>query len=274
VFGFSSFFPACALSAFFLFGSLLVGQVSSFIVLWRGTLKDLLITYNNSELVIGKYIFRGATMVFVDLPRGSSRDDKIYFSTGFYDGIIKQVCSRVGSFCGGLIVVIGSRKLGLGVLLGVVAFVPKASLPSPVDKMIVVFEALALGLASLLIVKWGATFASLIDGLLLTLFRAWFFPFSLVFALVFGLLIDGSFHLLGVASEGRAKTVRLMAAVSVSTALTGVLSMVVTTATGVMPNVPLVYLVILVVGVINGVAAGYLASVIWNRRVKTFKRIV
>lgn len=163
---------------------------------------------------------------------------------------------------------INSKRLATATMMGVAAFLSKAFLPSPIDKMLIMFEALALAMASLMLVKWGAIYASLIDGLLLSVFRAWLLPFSLVFALVFGMLIDGSFQVLKISSSDELKTRRLMLALSTSAAITGLASMIVTTAMGMMPIVPVLYVAILVIGVGNGAVAGYLASMIWNKQIR------
>ena len=65
-----------------------------------------------------------------------------------------------------------SRQLILITLLGTVAFVSTGFLPSPFDKIVIVFQALALALGSLIMPRGGATSVALINGALLTILRS------------------------------------------------------------------------------------------------------
>ena len=142
--------------------------------------------------------------------------------------------------------IVSSKKLTVATLLGTVAFISNGFLPSPVDKMFILIQALSFALSSLVIAKSGAVYASLVNGILLSLFRTGFFPFSLFFSVIYGLLIVFSLTL--------------------ATGITGVASMFLTTVMGLIPMVASMYLAVLVVGVLNGVAASYLTLLIWNRQ--------
>jgi hypothetical protein len=161
--------------------------------------------------------------------------------------------------------IFSSKKFTIATLLGTVAFVSNGFLPSPIDKMFIVIQALAFALGSLLIAKSGAIIASFINGLLLSLFRAGFFPFSLVFSLIYGGLIDGVFYVFKVNEGTNVKARRLIISLGVVTGLTGFISMFLTTALGLLPMVTEMYVGVLAVGILNGVIAGYLTLTIWNR---------
>jgi len=138
--------------------------------------------------------------------------------------------------------------------------------------MFIVVHALLLALGALLLQRMGATYVAVIGGVLTALWRTAFAPFSLVFALLYGLLVDGFFFLLRVNTKDKVKTGRLMASMTVSTALVGLLSYYVTVFPfGLFPRNLALEVAILVVGTLNGTLAGYLASIIWNGHLKNAK---
>ena len=94
-----------------------------------------------------------------------------------------------------------SKKVAVIALLGTLAFISNAFLPSPIDKMVIGIQALCFSLASLLVAKGGAVYASFVTGLLLIVLRPGFFPFSLLFSLFYGLLIEGLFNSLKLGRE-------------------------------------------------------------------------
>ena len=156
--------------------------------------------------------------------------------------------------------------------MGTIAFVSTGFLPSPIDKMFIMFQALAFALSSLTLKKGGATLASLVNGVLLSISRAAFFPFSLLFSVAYGSLIDLLFHVIKVTPKiSPIKTERLAIALALATGITGVISMYITTLIGLVPMVPTLYLGILVAGVLNGIIAAYLTTLIWNRSI--FRRL-
>ena len=88
-------------------------------------------------------------------------------------------------------VAIESRNVALIVLFGVLIFILKTFLPFPFDKFLVVFQALLLALGSLLISVLGATSVSLISGILTAFLRVSTASTIILFALIYGLLVDG-----------------------------------------------------------------------------------
>jgi len=162
-----------------------------------------------------------------------------------------------------------SKRIAIGALFGVVIFLSAIVLPTPIDKMFIIVQATLLGLSSLLVKRLGATYAATVGGLLMSLWRAAYAPFSLVFAIAYGLLVDGSFYLFRVRKpDGKVQTRRVVASLTLSTAVVGLSSTYITVSIGLMPMIPALYAIIIVVGGINGVLAGFVTSFIWNRYLK------
>lgn len=158
-----------------------------------------------------------------------------------------------------------SIRLTISTLFGIIIFLSKFLLPTPLDKMLVGIQATLLGLSSLLIGRFGATYTGLVSGGLLTILRSEFAPFSLIFAIAYGLMVDGFFHMFKVRENDDVKRGRVMIALSLSTVLIGVLSIWVTTIVELVPMIPLLYLTIILAGVPNGALAGYLTALIWKK---------
>ncbi|MCK4953635.1 hypothetical protein KAS14_07615 [Candidatus Bathyarchaeota archaeon] len=158
-----------------------------------------------------------------------------------------------------------TKTIAIAAIFGGLIFVFKI-VPTPMDKMLVITQALLLALGSLLIGRMGATYVATIGGLLTTVWRVSFAPFSLIFAVVYGLLVDGFVYVFKVrAPNGEVKTRRLMASLTLSTAAVGLLSTSITILIGLMPMIPFLYFIILVVGIGSGATAGYLAAFLWKR---------
>jgi len=130
--------------------------------------------------------------------------------------------------------------------------------------MVIGIQALCFSLAALLVAYGGAVYASLVTGLLLSGLRTGFFPFSLLFSLFYGLIIEGFFYFFKVRKGKCVESRRLILLLTVATGITGVVSMYLTTMLSILPMIPAMYLVIIVVATLNGVVAGYLTVVIWN----------
>jgi len=87
------------------------------------------------------------------------------------------------------------------------------------------------------------------------------------------LLVDVFFFIFKInTAEGNVKTIRLVASMTISTALLGVTSYYTTVfVVPLLQRNPMLELGILVIGTANGIVAGYFASVIWNRYLKNVK---
>lgn len=166
-----------------------------------------------------------------------------------------------------------TKRVALATLFGAVIFLSKTVMPSPIDKMFIFLHALLLALGSLLLRRMGATYVAVIGGALTALWRTALAPFTFVFALLYGLLVDSFFFIFKVNPiEGRVKTSSLIASMTVSTALMGLISYYMTVFIfSLIQRNPLLEVSILAIGTLNGALAGYLASIIWNRYLKNVK---
>jgi len=159
-----------------------------------------------------------------------------------------------------------SRKVSVIALLSVAIFISKIFLPSPIDKFMIVFQAIFYTLANFMTGRFGGTMTGIVSGLLTQFWRPIFIPFTFLFAVAYGFMIDYFILLFRVRSSPSAvNTWRLVAALSIASAILGVTSMYVTVTVGIMPWAPFIYLMILIGGALNGVAAGYITAQIWNR---------
>ena len=143
----------------------------------------------------------------------------------------------------------------------------KALAPSPINKMLVVIQALLLALGSLFVGTLGATCVALAGGILTALWNLALAPFTFLFALLYGLFVDSFFFLFKVdIVEGRVKASRLIGAMALSTMLVGISSYCTTAhLTGLVPRNLVTEIAIMIVGTVSGSVGGYLASIVWNR---------
>ena len=176
-----------------------------------------------------------------------------------------HVCERVESTRVAL-----SRRIAVATLFGVLVFVSKIVIPTPFDKMAIAPQALLLTLGFLSIGPLGATYVAAVGGLLSAVWRAPFALFTLAFALMYGLLIDGFCCAMKVkGSEGCVKKGRLVAAVTLSTVMVGLSSYYVTVSIfGILPRNPILESIILIAGTLNGLIAAYLTLAVWSRITK------
>ena len=162
------------------------------------------------------------------------------------------------------------RRLTLAVLFAVLVFISKTFLPTPLDKVLIVFQALFLGLGSMTLAPFGATLVATIGGLLTSAWRAPFAPFTLGFAVLYGILVDVFLMLFKAKAEnGTLQVRRLVAGVTIATAMTGIASYYTTVyALSLLPRNMVLEASILVIGVLNGLAGGYLTSLLWNKALR------
>jgi len=165
-----------------------------------------------------------------------------------------------------------ARRIAVATLLGVVIFLTKTIVPSPVDKMFIVVQALVLGLGSLLLRRMGATYVAVIGGILTVLLRTALAPFTLLFALLYGLFVDCFFFIFKVnTNEEMVKTGRLVASMTLSTGLIGFISYYMSVLLELLPRNLVLEVSILAFGTFSGAIAGYLTSTIWNKYLKNAK---
>lgn len=163
-----------------------------------------------------------------------------------------------------------SRRIALGALFGVMILVINGFIPAPTSDFLIVFQSLFLALSYLVVGRGGATYVGIVSGALITSVKVSFFPVDLVFATVFGLLVDVLATALRVQEEGRAKTPRLTLCMMISTGVVGLAAFYVSvvafpSAFTAVPHDPITDLTILVFGVVSGAVAGAIAARVWNR---------
>jgi len=154
----------------------------------------------------------------------------------------------------------------LATLFGAAIFISKISLLSPIDKIFVVVQALLLSLSYLLLGAPGATYISLIGCLLTAFWGAHLAPFTIAFALLYGLSIDALSSVLKArGAEGNVRQKNMIAAVTISTTIVGLASYFSAVVFELLPRNSLMEMGILISGVISGSIGGYFSIVIWKK---------
>ncbi len=165
-----------------------------------------------------------------------------------------------------------TRKLATAALFGVIiSLVMGAILPPPISDLLVVVEATLLGLSFILIGPGGATYTAAIAGILINLqFGGAYFLYPLLLALLYGVLVDAFSVALKVRAAGGVSAKRLAVSLTISSAITGPVAYYLT-----LPFLPanspsdaVFYATIIVIGVISGAAAGFLAARLWDRNLR------
>jgi len=166
---------------------------------------------------------------------------------------------------------VNTKKLVTATILGVVIGIVYGALPFEIGDSLIVFEALLLSLSFILLGPGGATYTGLINGLVETPLQLAFGPFALGAALLYGILVDVFCSLLGVKAGDRISMKRLVAALSLSTIITGLAATYAYVALGFGTTAPFmdIYLPVLVVGALSGAVGGFLADKIWERNLKS-----
>jgi len=164
-----------------------------------------------------------------------------------------------------------SRRYALAAIFGAVIFISKIFAPTPIKHSMVLIQALLLGLAALLLSPLGATFVSTIAGLLSASWSSELAVFTLTFAIGYGLLIDGLIWIFKARrSNFEVDAPRFTLAITFSTAIIGLVAYWVTVVLGLLPRNPVAEILILIGGVLSGLAGGYLSVVIWRRAARYF----
>jgi len=164
-----------------------------------------------------------------------------------------------------------AKRLFIAALFGSIIFVTKVFVPSPIDKLLIVVQAVLLALAALFIKKAGATYVGVVGGVLTALGRPALGPFTFFFAFLYGVFVDVFFLLFKVnPTTDVVNRNRIMIAMTFSTAIIGFLSYYTTTILiEILPIDPMLAALILFMGTVSGAVAGYAASYLWNKYLKS-----
>jgi len=164
------------------------------------------------------------------------------------------------------------QRLFIIALFGSIIFVTNVFLPSPLNYLIIVVQAVLLALSGLFIPKIGAMSAGAVGGLLTALISGTALgPFTFFFAFLFGLFVD--VFLLIFKVKGSTQSIRrnrMMGAMAVSTLLIAVSSYLAFT-TGFLSislfieRSLMLDALVLFMGPVTGAVAGYATSYLWNK---------
>jgi len=165
---------------------------------------------------------------------------------------------------------VDAKKLITATIFGALIGVVYGALPFEIGDSLIVFEAVLLSFSFILLGPGGATYTGLINGMVETPLQLSFGPFAIGVALFYGILVDAFSTLFKVTSEGRVHTKRLVASLSASTIITGLVATYAFIALGFGTTAPFleVYLPVLIVGALSGTIGGLLAARIWDRNLK------
>jgi len=160
-----------------------------------------------------------------------------------------------------------AKRLFIASLFSSIIFIINFLVPSPINYLLIVVQAVILALANLFLGKAGATYVGLIGGFLSALSRPAFGPFTFLFTFLFGLLVD-TFSL---ASKSSSTTSivsqnRVILAMTFSTTIIGFSSYYATAV-----YLKIVDLNAMMSGLVifiaagSGISAGYAATYLWNK---------
>jgi hypothetical protein len=172
------------------------------------------------------------------------------------------------------------QRIFLIALFGSIIFVVNVFLPPPISYILIVVEAVLLALSGLFIKKLGATYVGVLAGLLTALGSPALGPFTFLFTFLFGVLVDAFLYIFRInGSPQGVNRNRLMCAMAFSTMLIGVITY---SAFAYIPTFmplaaqfsgpglfiqrsPMLDALVLFMGPVTGLVAGYAASYLWNK---------
>jgi len=151
-------------------------------------------------------------------------------------------------------------------LFGSVIFITRVFVPPPIDKLLIVVDAIFLVLGALFLKKWGATSVGAVGGVLTGLWRP-AVPFSFIFIFIYGILVDISLFGFQVrATNEGVNQNRLIMSLSLSTVLIALISYYATSiGINIIINNQILEMMVLLMGPISGAVAGYASSYLWNK---------
>ena len=162
-----------------------------------------------------------------------------------------------------------AKRLFITALFGSIVFITRVFVPSPIDKLLIVVDAVLLALAALFIKKAGATQVGAVGGVLTGLWRP-SVPFSFILVFLYGVLVDVFLFLFKInATADGVNRNRLMLAMAFSTLAIAFLSYYATVlGLDVITANPALDMLVAFMGPVSGAVAGYAAAYLWNRYLK------
>ena len=179
-----------------------------------------------------------------------------------------------------------TRKLATATLFGVVIAVVKSPFTFPVTDYLIIVEVPILALSYLLLGRGGATYTGLVNGVLQSAVKVSFFPYDLLFAVSYGVLVDAFGTILKVRQEERISASRLAAALGMASTVLGVsiayvfLALNLSLSTLNVSNystaelLEVVYIPIVAWGILSGTLGGYFSARLWEKNLRSrFKAV-
>jgi hypothetical protein len=162
-----------------------------------------------------------------------------------------------------------AERLLITALFGSIIFITRVFVPPPIDKLLIMVDAIFLVLGALFLKIWGATSVAAIGGILTGLWRP-AVPFSFIFIFIYGLLVDSSLIILKIKATSKGvNRNRLIIALTLSTTIIALISYYVTSiGLNIISANLLIDLMVLFMGPVSGAVAGYAASYLWNKYLK------
>ncbi len=152
-----------------------------------------------------------------------------------------------------------------------IMFITRFFVPPPFDSLLIAVDAVLLALSALFVKKIGATYVAAVGGALVSLWRPSLLPFSFLFLFLYGCLVDLFLYLFRVnaTTEGVNRN-RLMIAMALNTLIIGFLTYYTFTVfPTLVPNIPVLNMIVAFMGPATGASAGYAAAYLWNKYLRT-----
>jgi uncharacterized membrane protein len=164
-----------------------------------------------------------------------------------------------------------AKRLFVAALFSSIIFVINFFVPPPISYLLIVVQAVILSLATFFVGKAGASYVGLIGGFLSALARPAFGPFTFLFTFLFGVMVDVFSLVFKVSStKDGVNRNRVILAMTFSTATIGFLSYYVTAVYLRLVDLNMVMSgLVIFVAVGSGISAGYAASYLWNKYLKS-----
>lgn len=163
-----------------------------------------------------------------------------------------------------------NTRLFIVALFGSIMFVTRLFVPAPVDRLLIAVDAILLALSALFVKNFGAIYVGAVGGTLTSLWRPSLIPFSIIYSVLYGALVDIFIRFFKVnAVSGGVDQNKLMLAMACSTLVIGFLSYYATTMFPQLIQATIgIDIIVAFMGPITGAVAGYAAAYLWNRYLK------